>query len=260
MTPLIDNRRREKSTWGYIDEEYRWPIPEDKKKQKAMMERQREIILARRTLKPILVDAFKEVGDYYMVRRYTLDSGGIRGMKTRMQAYPRAFPDLVLPESKKWGVNPYLVWALMTVESSYNPDSVSVAEALGLLQVIPRTGLKTAELLGEEDFGHYDLLDEDVAVRHGVFYFSRLVRKFNGQELFAIAGYNGGPHRVAEWVDMRGDMPMDEFVEEIPYDQARNYTKKVLRFLSLFLRTYEDIDTLYVGQKVDRDWKPMPNF
>ena len=260
MTPLIDNRRVEKSTWGYVEEQYRWPVPSSQSAQQSLLKRQRSILANKSSLHPLLVDAMKEVGDYYMVRRYTLDKGGIRSLTTRMQAYPRAFPDLVIPEAKKWGVNPYLVWALMTVESSYNPDSVSTAEALGLLQVIPRTGLKTAQLLGEEDFGHYDLLDEDVAVRHGVFYFSRLVRKFRGQELFAIAGYNGGPHRVAEWVDMRGDMPMDEFVEEIPYDQARNYTKKVLRFLSLYLRTYEGIDTLYVGQKVNREWRPMPNF
>lgn len=259
MTPLIDNRRVEKSTWGYIEEDYRWPVPSDEKGKKAMLDRQREIILNKRDLRPILVDAMKEVGDYYMVRRYTLDTG-IRGKKDRYQVNPRAFPDLVIPEAKKWGVNPYLVWSLMTVESSYNPDSVSRAEALGLLQVIPRTGLKTAELLHEEDFGHYDLLDEDVAVRHGVFYFSRLVRKFHGQELFAIAGYNGGPHRVAEWIDMRGDMPMDEFVEEIPYDQAREYTKKVLRFMNRYWRTYEGIDTIYIGQKINRDWRPMPNF
>lgn len=259
MTPLIDNRRVEKSTWGYIEEDFRWPVPSDEKGKKALLERQREIIREKRDLRPVLVDAMKEVGDYYMVRRYTLDTG-IRGSKGRFQVNPRAFPDLVIPEAKKWGVNPYLVWSLMTVESSYNPDSVSRAEALGLLQVIPRTGLKTAELLHEEDFGHYDLLDEDVAVRHGVFYFSRLVRKFHGQELFAIAGYNGGPHRVAEWIDMRGDMPMDEFVEEIPYDQAREYTKKVLRFMNRYWRYYEGIDTIYIGQKINRTWRPMPNF
>ena len=195
-----------------------------------------------------------------MVRRLTLEKG-IRGSaQRRRDAYPRAFPELVIPQSLKWGVNPYLIWALMTVESSYNPDSVSTAEALGLLQVIPRTGLKNAELLGDDDFGHYDLLDEDVAIRHGVFYFAQLVRKFRGQELFAMAGYNGGPHRVAEWIDMRGDMPMDEFVEEIPYDQAREYTKKVSRFLHMYLRIYENQNTLYIGQHVDRSWLTMPNF
>lgn len=259
MTPLIDNRRTKKATWGYVETKYRWPVPTEPAAAKRFMERQQEIISNKEALRPVLIDALKEVGDYYTVRKMTIERK-LRTTKDRMQAYPRAFAEVVVPEARKWGMNPYLIWALMTVESSYNPDSVSVAEALGLLQVIPKTGLKTADLLGEEDFGHYDLLDEDVAIRHGVFYFSQLVRKFHGQELFAIAGYNGGPHRVAEWIDMRGDMPMDEFVEEIPFDQARGYTKKVSRFLSLFLRIYEGIDTLYIGQNINREWRAAPNF
>ncbi len=259
MTPLIDNRRRPKATWGYVAEDWRWPVPTDTRGAEQLLERQRSIIASSSKLRPLIIDALKEVGDYYIVRKMTLERR-LRGADDLRQAYPRAFPELVVPAARKRGVNPYLIWALMTVESAYNPDSVSVAEALGLLQVIPRTGLKTAELLGEEDFGHYDLLDEDVAIRHGVFYFSRLVDKFHGQELFAIAGYNGGPHRVAEWIDQRGDMPMDEFVEEIPFDQARGYTKKVTRFLHLFLRLYEGEDELYIGQRIDRTWHTMPNF
>lgn len=261
MTPLIDNRRQRKATWGYIERDYRWPVPSDASKRKAMLQRQQEIISNKNAMYPILMGAFKEVGDYYMVRRLTLDKGGIRGSQTRrMQAYPRAFANWVLPAAKKYGVNPYILWALMTVESSYNPDSVSVAQALGLLQVIPRTGLKIAQLLGDSQFGHYDLLDEDIAIEHGAFYIAQVIKKFHGQELFAFAGYNGGPHRVAEWLDQRGNQPLDEFVEEIPYDQAREYTKKVTRFLALFLRTYEGIDDLYIGQTIQRDYTAQPNF
>lgn len=261
MSPLIDNRRQRKATWGYIEQAYRWPVPKQPQAKQAMLQRQQRIHDTKDTLYPVLLNAFKEVGDYYMVRRLTLDKGGIRGNRTRRtQAYPRAFADLVLPAAKRYGVNPYILWALMTVESSYNPDSVSVAQALGLLQVIPRTGLKIAQLLGDDQFGHYDLLDEDVALEHGAFYIAQVIKKFKGQELFAFAGYNGGPHRVAEWLDQRGNMPMDEFVEEIPYDQAREYTKKVTRFISLFLRTYEGVSTLYIGQNIDRAYKAQPNF
>ena len=259
MVPLIDNRREKKATWGYTEDKPRWPVPRAAAARERLRKRQAAIIARRQELRPFVLHALQDVGDYYMVRRFALEDG-LRKRESLSRAYPRAFPDLVVPQAERWGVNPYLIWALMTVESSYNPDSVSTARALGLLQVIPRTGLKTAEMLGDDEFGHDDLLDEDVAIRHGVFYFSRLVRKFNGQELLAMAGYNGGPHRVAEWIDMRGDMPLDEFVEEIPYDQAREYTKKVTRFVHLYLRVYEGIDDLYIGQNLDRDWASMPNF
>jgi soluble lytic murein transglycosylase len=260
MIPLIDNRRQKRATWGYIENEYRWPVPERAKARDEMLARQREIISNKRDIVKPLVAALKEVGDYYMVRRYTRDYRLGRGSERLSQLFPRAFPDLVLPMAEYYGVNPYMVWALMTVESSFNPDSVSTAAALGLLQVIPRTGLKTAALLEEEDFGHYDLLDEDVAVKHGTFYIGRVVRKFHGQELLAFAGYNGGPHRVAEWLDQRGDQPLDEFIEEIPYNQAREYSKKVTRYIGLYMRLYEDEGRLYIGQKLRRDYKAQPNF
>ena len=55
-------------------------------------------------------------------------------------------------------------------------------------------------------------------------------------------------------------MPMDEFVEEIPFNQARLYVKKVLRFLAIYLALYEGKDSLYVGQNVRTDYRPDPNF
>jgi soluble lytic murein transglycosylase len=213
------------------------------------------------------MDAFKEAGDHFMVRRYTLGTGGWwrrdptgPARDSWMQAYSRAFPNLVLKEAKRYGMNPYVLWALMTVESSYNPDSISPALALGLLQVIPKTGLKTALMLGDDDFGPMDLLDEDVAIRHGAFYFSQLLKKFHGQELLAFAGYNGGPHRVGDWLDSRGNQPLDEFVEEIPFTEARGYAKKVARFIALYLRIYEGGSELYIGQNVRSDYRPEPRF
>jgi soluble lytic murein transglycosylase len=259
MHALIDNRRRKSATWGYTEKDYRWPVPADAASQKAMLARQQEIYDRRNALGPLIFDALREVGDFYMVRKLSLERRPGAERATR-NYHPRAFPEKVVPEALRRGINPYFAWAIMTVESSYNPDSISYAEALGLLQVIPRTGLKVAELLGDEGFGHYDLLDEDVAIRHGVFYLAELVRKFHGQELLAMAGYNGGPHRVSEWLDMRGDQPLDEFIEEIPYDQAREYTKKVTRFLALYLRTYEGKNNLYIGQELRRDYRLMPNF
>lgn len=265
----IDNRRSERTGfWGYDDDELRFPIPASKSGQKKMLERQQEIHEKRHELEPVLIAAFKEVGDYYQVRKLTLAKKGWyredprgEGRKLWMQAYPRAFPRLVVANAKRYKINPYLLWALMTVESSYNPDSLSTADALGLLQVIPRTGLKTAILLGDEEFGPFDLLEADTAIQHGAFYFSKLWRKFRGQENLAFAGYNGGPHRVGDWLEDRGDtMPLDEFIEEIPFNQARMYTKKVTRFTKIFLTLYEGQEDLYVGQNIRTDYRPDPNF
>ncbi len=267
----IDNRRRSQRAdyWGMKDRELRYPVPDDRDERQALLERQREIHAQRTELRPVILEAMQEVGDYHFVRRFALDDTwwlrqDPEGEAHRYwkMAYPRAFPEQVIPLAEKHNVNPYMIWALMLVESSFNPDSISVADALGLLQVIPRTGLKIADLFGSEDFGPFDLLEADHSIEQGIFYFSRLVEKFHGQELMAFAGYNGGPHRVSGWLDMRGrNIPLDEFVEEIPFDQSRGYAKKVLRFLHVYLRLYEDYDEgLYVGQNVRPDYLEQPNF
>ena len=270
---LIDNRRRAHRAdyWGMDSDEPLFPVPDDRAQRDELLERQQRIHARRNDLRPLLLDAFQEVGDYHMARRFALDDTwwlsqdpqtNPEARRYWTMAYPRAFPEQVIPLAQKHNVNPYMIWALMLVESSFNPDSISIADALGLLQVIPRTGLKIAELFGANDFGPFDLLEEDTSIAHGVFYFSRLVEKFHGQELFAFAGYNGGPHRVSGWLDMRGHaMPLDEFIEEIPFTESRNYAKKVLHFLYAYLRIYEGYeDGLYVGQNMRTDYLEQPDF
>ncbi len=271
----IDNRRRASRAdyWGMEpdDDVLRFPVPDDRAERQKLLERQQEIHQRRSELQPLVVEALQEVGDYHMVRQYALqDTWWLRQNPAQHEearrywtmAYPRAFPEQVIPLAKKHNVNPYMIWALMLVESSFNPDSISIADALGLLQVIPRTGLKIADLFGADDFGPFDLLEAENSIEQGIFYFSRLVRKFHGQELFAFAGYNGGPHRVSGWLDMRGtNIPHDEFIEEIPFDESREYAKKVLRFLHIYLRIYEGYDEgIYVGQNVRTDYLEQPDF
>lgn len=268
-TYLVDFRPRgQRGHWGHEGADVRrFPVPEDSEKKRELANRQQKIYDRRDDIRPLLIDALQEVGDYHLVRRFTLERHDLfdrePGPLTRevwMQAYPRAFPREVIAESRRRGINPYLIWSLMGVESTYNPDSISTAEAIGLLQVIPRTGVKVATSIGDRDFGPYDLTDEEVAIDQGVWYFARLVRKFKGQELLAMAGYNGGPHRVAAWMDKRGQMPLDEFVEEIPFTQARGYVKKVTRYLATYLQLYEGRDSLYIGQNVETDYRKHPNY
>ena len=269
----IDNRRRSQRAdfWGMEpdSDELRFPVPDDSAAEDELLKRQQKIHDQRRELRPLLVEALQEVGDYHMVRQFALaDTWWLReepeGEAKRYwkMAYPRAFPEQVIPLAEKHNVNPYMIWALMLTESSFNPDSISIADALGLLQVLPRTGLKIADLFGADDFGPFDLLEEEHSIEQGVFYFSKLVRKFHGQELLAFAGYNGGPHRVSGWLDMRGQgIPHDEYIEEIPFDESRNYAKKVLRFLNIYLTLYEDQDEhLYVGQNLRTDYLEQPDF
>ncbi len=257
---FIDHRGASaRGFWGLRSAERRFPVPKDRAQRAALAARQRQLLDRRPALLADLKAAMMEIGDHHMVRLMRLADGRWWAARPEDQpvawseAYPRAFPLLVQKYAAQEGLNPYLLWALMTVESAYNPDSVSWADARGLLQVIPKTGSKVADSLNDNDFGPYDLLDPETSIRHGAWYFARLVEKFDGQEPFAIASYNGGPHNVQRWFVHKHYIPADEFVEEIPFDEARRYVKKVLRFLALFRRLYEDAPALYVGQVIQRD-------
>jgi soluble lytic murein transglycosylase len=265
----IDHRgAKRRGFWGLPTSSSRYPVPRSLAGKRALYERQSAILGRASTLRGDLRQAMMEVGDFHFVRKMRLGDGAWwrhdpaneqhRAMWS--EAYPRAFPEYVQRYAAREGLNPYLLWALMTVESAYNPDSVSYADARGLLQVIPKTGGKVAADIGDNRYGPYDLLDPETSIRHGAWYFARLVKKFKGQEPLAIASYNGGPHNIQRWLRHKDHVPLDEFVEEIPFDQARRYTKKVLRFLALFLRLYEDTDELYVGQALSSDVLVDPRY
>ena len=148
----------------------------------------------------------------------------------------------------------------MTVESTYNPWAISRAGARGLMQVMPHTGGLVADRMTWRNFGPALLYEPEVAIEMSAWYFHQLLEKFNGQLPLAIAGYNAGPHRVALWLRRKGHLPMAEFIEELPYTEAREYTKKVLKYLALNRRIYLGNACVWVGQVIDPAFRDNINF
>lgn len=132
---------------------------------------------------------------------------------------------------------PELVFAVMREESGYQPDAVSTAGALGLLQIMPSTGTRLADQLGLAGFAPHDLLQPPVNIRLGGFYLDRLTRRFDGNLSAAVASYNAGPEAVARWLAAT-PLDDDEWVEAIPYSQTRAYVKRVLRSFEIYRVLY----------------------
>jgi len=117
----------------------------------------------------------------------------------------------------------------MAIESAFSPFVVSSAGAMGLLQIMPRTGWRIARALGRPGFHLDDLFCPEVNLRFGIWYLAALVERFRGQLPLALAGYNGGPHNIQRWLRARKTVPeLDAFVEEIPFTETRAYVKKVV--------------------------------
>ncbi|MGA7740567.1 MAG: transglycosylase SLT domain-containing protein [Polyangia bacterium] len=142
-------------------------------------------------------------------------------------AYPRGFRDMVEPLAAAASAPDLFVYAIMRKESSFLPHALSPSDARGLLQLIPATGQEIAKHLGVPLFTE-ELFDPEVNVRFGATYLGALLKRFGGQIALAAGAYNAGSHAMMRWCDQWGSRPLDEFVELVTYDQAREYIKRVL--------------------------------
>jgi hypothetical protein len=105
--------------------------------------------------------------------------------------------------SNQFKVDPWLVLAVIRVESYGNPVAVSYANARGLMQIMPGTGRYIAKKLGEPWKGISSLFDPETNIRYGVYYLSELLKWANGDIRRALAAYNGGPGNVKRYGEAR---------------------------------------------------------
>ena len=153
--------------------------------------------------------------------------------------YPQAFWSLVTENAKTHNLSPYLLLSLMRQESAFNPRAVSPAGARGLMQVMPATARRVARQLNISRFKSSQLFELEPNLRLGTHYFVTQLRKFNGDLALALAAYNAGPNRVVRWQQRWPGLPMDEFVEQIPFQETRWYIKLILRNLVIYEYLYQ---------------------
>lgn len=151
--------------------------------------------------------------------------------------YPRAYQSIVERHATEVGLDPFLAWAIMRRESGFRPEVVSAADARGLMQIIPPTAKAIASELKTSTPAPDDLYAPDVNVRFGTWYLSALLDRMGHPGLCA-ASYNAGPSAVAKWMTQRGALPLDEWIEEIPYKETRGYVKQVLADHVIYRQLY----------------------
>lgn len=159
---------------------------------------------------------------------------------------PRAYAREVAAAAARYQVDPDLLFAVMRVESIYNRRIISHVGAIGLTQIMPRTGRLIADSLHVADFEVTDLLDPQTNLNFSAWYLASLIQRFEGHIPLAIASYNGGPHNVRLWLRRSPQsMPLDAFLEHIPFKETHRYVRRVL--------------THYAAYRSKRDL-PMPHL
>jgi soluble lytic murein transglycosylase len=151
--------------------------------------------------------------------------------------YPYGWRSDVMAAAQRVGVDPFLVAAIVREESSYYPRALSRAGARGLMQLMPATARPMAEHRGLA-FAGGELLDDPSAnIEIGTAFLSGLLREFRDPRL-AVAAYNAGPARVRQWWQTRRTSDIEAFVEQIPFDETRQYVKRVMFSWDEYRRLY----------------------
>jgi soluble lytic murein transglycosylase len=136
------------------------------------------------------------------------------------------------------GLDPYLVASLIRQESEFNAAALSRANAVGLMQLLPKTGKSVAKQVKMRGYTAPQLFTPAVNLELGTRYFKDMVDKYNGQFEYALAAYNAGTDRVGDWLGQGHYRDPQEFVESIPFTETREYVQAILRNASVYRQLY----------------------
>ena len=123
---------------------------------------------------------------------------------------------------------PATLYAVIRTESAFLPDARSGAGARGLMQLMPRTAQDTARRINLRYRGPHQLNDPDINIMLGSAYLRDMLGQFDDNLALAAAAYNAGPHRARAWRPQATCVPLDEWVEQIPFSETRSYVRRML--------------------------------
>ena len=150
--------------------------------------------------------------------------------------YPLPYEAALRREAAKNDFDPMFAAGLIRQESTFQADAVSHANAIGLMQVLPKTGKLLAKQL-KVRYTKNKLFEPDYNIELGMVYIAGLVRQTGALE-YAAAAYNAGEDRIAAWRAERNYEEIPELVESIPFTETREYVQVVLRNTEVYRMIY----------------------
>ena len=151
--------------------------------------------------------------------------------------FPRPYWDDLKRFAVANSLDPYMVASLIRQESEFNPNAVSVKNALGLMQLLPKVGTGLAREEKIRRFSPTELFMPTINLQLGTKYFRSMVDQFGGFE-YALAAYNAGDYRVRDWQANGKYRDIQEFVESIPFTQTREYVQAIMRNANMYRQLY----------------------
>lgn len=146
---------------------------------------------------------------------------------------PLRHEDIITQQAERHDIDAALIAAIINQESNF-VDQTSSAGARGLMQITPDTAETIETLSGGETFVFEDLANPDLNIRYGTFFLNHLLDRFEGNEIAALAAYNGGPENAEAW----GGSALE--LDDIAFSETRAYVEAVLEKRELYRENYAE--------------------
>lgn len=153
--------------------------------------------------------------------------------------YPMEYQKEIWQYSEEYRLDPYLVCAVIHTESRFRPAAVSRLGAVGLMQLMPDTGIWIGDHLGL-DLTETDLTDAKTNILLGCWYLRHLLGQFEEDYTLALAAYNGGIGNVRKWLNDPELSADGEHLDQIPFTETAEYVGKVERSWDKYRELYGD--------------------
>ena len=171
------------------------------------------------------------------------------------------YPIIKLPY--KSGVEPALILSVIRQESNFDKKAKSRRGAMGYMQLMPKTARELGKIL-KVNFTLAQLKNNPTLnIILGSEYLRRLIEKFDGSYVLALAAYNAGPLNVTRWMKNAGDPRKSEvdvidWIERIPFRETRNYVQRVLENVSVYRRLHKT----HIKRSVQPEsyWRPLRHY
>ena len=167
---------------------------------------------------------------------------GFIGIKTYV--YPLEYKDEVLEYSKKYNLDPYLVFAVINAESGFDKHATSSKNAKGLMQITESTAKEVNEITNSVDsLDEENIYNEDINIELGCQYLASLISRYNGNYYLAICSYNAGIGNVDKWIS-QGQISQDLNTTdvELPFKETTKYLKKVIHNYKMYKVIYPKLN------------------
>ncbi len=151
--------------------------------------------------------------------------------------YPAYYLDAVQAGADRFNLDPLLLLSLIRHESLFDTYATAAAGEKGLTQVIPPTADYIAAQLGYSDFNHNLLFRPATGVEFGAYYLREQLNTFSDNVTAALAGYNAGPGRALNWIELSGG-DHDLFLTAITIDSTRTYVQRIYSFYNIYRTLY----------------------